>query len=235
MAIPTPVCLATTSVTKLITDTLPPPPVGAKPQKLPVQYGCFTTVPVHLDGQEWVVQNMPIHRWLLEGVFTVATLDAVLNVSNTKALQFVAPAGVPIDNQNKTAIVPVGKVKRGSKARQGKRIKFGIKGQLATGLTALIGTRKAPKPFGKLAYTSASVIMPSRCTNPQIGAWFSTHLPVARLGDITGGKVYTVKGTPIGIIDLSVPADFVKQFPSISATVTGQKLQSLADAPVVDY
>jgi hypothetical protein len=231
----TPVILNKASLDKHIIATLPPPPVApATIQKLPPQYGCFTTVACHLDSSIWVLQNMPIHRWLLEGVFTTATLDvAGITVATAKARQFVAP-GVGKDDQNKNAIVPVGKIKAGSKARQGRRVKFGITGVLATGLSALIATRKAPKPFGKTAYKGGTVVMPARITNPQIGAWFSSHLPVARLPDIKNGMVYTSVGTPIGVIDLSAPADFAKQFPDISSTRTGQTLQPQADTPVVE-
>lgn len=230
----TPVILSTASLTRHLTATLPPAPVPPKLQKLPPQYGCFTTVACHVDSSIWVLQNTPIHRWLLEGVFTVATLDtAGITVATAKARQFVTPA-VGIDNQNKNAIVPVTRIKIGSKARQGQRITFGLTGALATSLSALIASRKAPKPFGRNAYRGASVIMPSRLTKPQIGAWFSTHLAVTRLSDIRGGTVFTKLGTPIGVIDLSAPADFAKQFPDISGTRTGAALQPITAAPVVE-
>jgi len=226
---PLAVCLATASLTKLLTDTTPP--TGKKPPR----YGCFTTVAVHLDGSDWVVKNMPIHRWLLETVFTVAALDPTLTVANTKAYQLKPKAvGTPRTTQSSEAIVPIRLPQTGSKARQGKRIVFGLSSTSATALAAAIAAGTAPKSFGKSVVEGASVIMPSQCTNPQIGAWFSSHMPVARLGDIVGAEAFRTNGTAIGITDLSAPADFAKQFANLGG-FTKARLQAKADAPVIAY
>ena len=237
MAIPLQVCLSTVSVAKLVTNTAPLIAVAPAVAKIPGQYTCFTTVAVHkTPGGDWVVQNMPIHRWLLDKVFDVSYLDAVgLTIANTKQLQrkpLVAPT--PRQTQNKTATIPVTLPKRGSKARQGKKIRFGLTGTAASSLSGAITARTAPKSFGKSVVKGASILMPSRCTNPQIGAWFATHMTPARLSDIRGAIALRSNGTAIGIKNVSLPADFALQFEAIPATYAS-KLQDLADAPVVEY
>lgn len=239
MATPLPVCLNTVSVQKLVTDTLPIP-IPPSTIRAAGQYTCFTTVAVHLDASEWVVQNMPIHRWLLDKVFTVSDLETLgLTIAATKQLQLIPkprPAGSPVlaANQSATATISVTSAKRGSKARQGKKIKFGLLDLLSSGLSSARTAGTAPKSFGKVVSKSASVIMPSRCTNPQIAAWFSSHLPLARLVDIKGSRVFRSNGTEIKLRALTAPADFAKQFAPRS-TVAKSRLQSLTEAPVIMY
>jgi hypothetical protein len=168
----------------------PAAPGGAFPKR-PGLYAALSTIclgRVTAVGN-YVLTNFKLNYDLLKYVFDDVQYNTVgILETNSQLYQFnKVPLPTPRQSRSTTSTVSQIKRKTGSRAFQGKRVKFVIPSTKAAQLDKS-GFKKASNRL------SASMLFPYAATNPQIAAWFSTHQTP---GGTNVGAIITEKGTAI--------------------------------------
>lgn len=205
-----------------------PPVVGVVKKHKP--YDCETTLCVGKAASKYSLVNFPIHWDYLKYVFETCTYDTFgLTDANCEAYGYKnSRAGAtPRETRSSKSKALITRRSSGSQAKQGNRVFFKIPtaalGSVTTGKTLVA----APSPTGGTKTRSGgSLVFPNLATIPQIGLWFATHTPTARIGAL--GQILNYRGS---LVLPAVPADnaaFDLEVGAFSVTVRGKLRDDLA-------
>ncbi len=232
------VYLSPTSVSSYIDDQeYSEPPVAGpiaspgvlKKHKL---YDCESTICLGKAGTKFVVQNFPIHWDYLKYVFETSTYSS-FTLDDTTCQYFgykpaPKPGGAvptPKTTRSSAAKAIVTRRKSGSKAKQGNRVFFQIpaaaRAQVTTGKTLVSITT-----LGTKVRRGGSLVFPNLATIYQIGVWFATHVPLAKLDEI--GEVSNYRGSKILPLNPADSGAFLEEVGSFSTAVKNKLNDTLA-------
>lgn len=202
-----------------------PPAVGTLRKHRP--YDCLTTIWLGKATTKEVLVNFPIHFDYLKYVFDTCLYDTIGVTPATSQYFGYKTVSTPRVTRSSASTALINKRKSGSQAKQGDRVFFKIPAAALAQVTTGKSLVAAPSPTGGTkARRGGSLVFPRLATIPQIGLWFATHTPPARLADL--GRIVNLRGT---LVTPKLPADAAAaalEVGAFSATVKNKLNDSLA-------